>query len=286
MGSCDQVSFRGAMESFKVSVCVLAVVGLCQSAPQVNTNQVVQTVTTQLQPLISDAVARALASISISSSPSSSGFARGSSSGSFGATSGAAVARGLSEEEELEYNRKLNANAAYDYGYKVANDEKQTYMAHEETRQGADVQGKYNYVDANGDLVTVTYTAGVDGYNEERSVTPGAVTYRAENIAGPWNGPLAGETEVEVVPAPRASAPRPAPRPEVPGIDQSALIRTILSQLQPQISSAVQTAISSSSRTVSAPVQAVRTVSSSSTPQLFAGDNSVRISTPEFNIEY
>ena len=267
-------------------MCVLAVVGLCQSAPQVNTNQVVQTVTTQLQPLISDAVARALASISISSSSSSSGFARGTSSGSFGATSGAAVARGLSEEEELEYNRKLNANAAYDYGYKVANDEKQTYMAHEETRKGADVQGKYNYVDANGDLVTVTYTAGVDGYNEERSVTPGAVTYRAENIAGPWNGPLAGETEVEVVPAPRAQAPRPAPRPAAPAIDQSALIRTILSQLQPQISSAVQTAISSSSRTVSAPVQAVRTVSSSSTPQLFAGDNSVRISTPEFNIEY
>jgi len=286
MGSCDQVSFRGAMESFKVPVCVLAVVGLCQSAPQVNTNQVVQTVTTQLQPLISDAVARALASISISSSSSSSGFARGTSSGSFGATSGAAVARGLSEEEELEYNRKLNANAAYDYGYKVANDEKQTYMAHEETRQGADVQGKYNYVDANGDLVTVTYTAGVDGYNEERSVTPGAVTYRAENIAGPWEGPLAGQTEVEVVPAARAPAPRPAPRPAAPAIDQSALIRTILSQLQPQISSAVQTAISSSSRTVSAPVQAVRTVSSSSTPQLFAGDNSVRISTPEFNIEY
>merc|ERR1712209_20839 len=286
MGSCDQVSLKEAMESFKVSVCVLAVVGLCQSAPQVNTNQVVQTVTTQLQPLISDAVARALASISISSSSSSSGFARGTSSGSFGATSGAAVARGLSEEEELEYNRKLNANAAYDYGYKVANDEKQTYMAHEETRKGADVQGKYNYVDANGDLVTVTYTAGVDGYNEERSVTPGAVTYRAENIAGPWEGPLAGQTEVEVVPAARAPAPRPAPRPAAPAIDQSALIRTILSQLQPQISSAVQTAISSSSRTVSAPVQAVRTVSSSSTPQLFAGDNSVRISTPEFNIEY
>merc|ERR1712102_253497 len=214
--SCDQVSFREAMESFKVSVCVLAVVGLCQSAPQVNTNQVVQTVTTQLQPLISDAVARALASISISSSSSSSGFARGSSSGSFGATSGAAVARGLSEEEELEYNRKLNANAAYEYGYKVANDEKQTYMAHEETRKGPDVQGKYNYVDANGDLVTVTYTAGVDGYNEERSVTPGAVTYRAENIAGPWEGPLAGQTEVEVVPAPRAPAPRPAPRPAAP----------------------------------------------------------------------
>merc|ERR1711937_151858 len=285
MGSCDQVSLKEAMESFKVSVCVLAVVGLCQSAPQVNTNQVVQTVTTQLQPLISDAVARALASISISSSSSSSGFASGSRSGSsFGATSGAAVARGLSEEEELEYNRKLSANAAYDYGYKVANAEKQTYMAHEESRNGQDVQGKYNYVDANGDLVTVTYTANADGYQENREVTPGAVTYRSENIAGPWTGPLAGQTEVEAV-ARGPVAPRPAPRPAAPAIDQSALIRTILSQLQPQISSAVQTAISSSSRTVSAPVRTVSS-SSSSTPQLFAGDNSVRISTPEFNIEY
>merc|ERR1719284_621923 len=138
---------------------------------------------------------------------------------------------------------------------------------------------------ANGDLVTVTYTANADGYQENREVTPGAVTYRSENIAGPWTGPLAGQTEVEAV-ARAPVAPRPAPRPAAPAIDQSALIRTILSQLQPQISSAVQTAISSSSRTVSAPVQAVRTVSSSSTPQLFAGDNSVRISTPEFNIEY
>merc|ERR1712227_1179009 len=166
------------MESFKVSVCVLAVVGLCQSAPQVNTNQVVQTVTTQLQPLISDAVARALASISFSSSSSSSGFASGSRSGSFGsgASTGVAVARGLSEEEEKEYNARLSANAAYDYGYKVANDEKQTYMAHEESREGSEVQGKYNYVDANGDLVTVTYTAGKDGYQENRDVSKGVVT--------------------------------------------------------------------------------------------------------------
>jgi len=272
MGSCDQVSLKEAMESFKVSVCVLAVVGLSQSAPQVNTNQVVQTVTTQLQPLISDAVARALASISISSS----------SSGSFGATSRAAPARGLTEEEEKEYNAKLSANAAYEYGYKVANDEKQTYMAHEETRQGSDVQGKYNYVDANGDLVTVTYTAGVDGYQENREVSPGVVTYRAENIAGPWDGPLAGQTEVEAVPR---QATQPA-RPARPAIDQSTLIRTILAQLQPQISSAVQTAISSSSRTVSAPASRTVSSSASSTPQLFAGDNSVRISTPEFNIEY
>merc|ERR1711963_175159 len=174
MGSCDQVSLP-SMESFKVSVCMCLLVGLAQSAPQ-NTNEVVRTVTTQLQPLISDAVARALAglnTVSASSSrfgasssrfgASSSGFG---SSSSFGASSGAAVAlgSGLSEEEELEYNRKLSENAAYEYGYKVANDESQTYMAHEETRDGANVQGKYNYVDSTGALVTVTYQAGPEGY--------------------------------------------------------------------------------------------------------------------------
>merc|ERR1711976_953322 len=140
MGSCYQVSLPSkAMESFKVSVCMFLLVGLAQSAPQ-NTSEVVRTVTTQLQPLISDAVARALAGLNTVSASSS----------RFGASSS-----GLSEEEELEYNRKLSENAAYEYGYKVANDESQTYMAHEETRDGANVQGKYNYVDSTGALVTV-----------------------------------------------------------------------------------------------------------------------------------
>merc|ERR1712168_1443621 len=205
MGSCDQVSLPSkAMESFKVSVCMCLLVGLAQSAPQ-NTNEVVRTVATQLQPLISDAVARALAglnTVSTSSSrfgASSSGFG---SSSSFGASSGAAVARGsgLTAEEELEYNRKLSANAQYEYGYKVADNEAQTYMSHDESRDGANVQGQYSYVDSTGALVTVTYTAGPDGYQEERDVQKGAVQMR--NIPGPWTGPFAGVDEVVEVAKP------------------------------------------------------------------------------------
>ena len=249
-----------------------------------NTNEVVRTVTTQLQPLISDAVARALASLNTVTTVSSSNSGFGSSS-SFGASSGAAVARGsgLTEQEELEYNRKLSANAAYEYGYKVADEEAQTYMAHEETRDGANVQGKYNYVDSTGALVTVTYQADENGYTETRDVQEGAVQMR--NIPGPWTGPLAGVDNVATTAAKAAPAPRPAPRPvapAAPAVDQSALIRLILQQLQPQISSAVQTAVSSS-RTVSAPVSQVAVASG---PEFFAGDNSVRIQTPEFNIEY
>merc|ERR1712142_432783 len=276
MGSCDQVSLPSkAMESFKVSVCMCLLVGLAQSAPQ-NTNEVVRTVTTQLQPLISDAVARALAGLNTVSASSS----------RFGASSGAAVARGsgLSEEEELEYNRKLSENAAYEYGYKVANDESQTYMAHEETRDGANVQGKYNYVDSTGALVTVTYQAGPEGYTETRDVQEGAVEMR--NIPGPWTGPLAGVDNVGVTSVKTTTSQVAAPvAPARPAVDQSALIRLILNQLQPQISSAVQTAISSSN-TASRQVQRVSVPTSGSATALFAGDNSVRIQTPEFNIEY
>merc|ERR1712058_105389 len=231
MGSCDQVSLPSkAMESFKVSVCMCLLVGLAQSAPQ-NTNEVVRTVTTQLQPLISDAVARALAGLNTVSASSS----RFGSSSSFGASSGAAVARGsgLTEEEELEYNRKLSANAAYEYGYKVANDESQTYMAHEETRDGANVQGKYNYVDSTGALVTVTYQAGPEGYTETRDVQEGAVEMR--NIPGPWTGPLAGVDNTGVTSVKTTTTQVTAPvAPARPAVDQSALIRLILNQLQPQ----------------------------------------------------
>ena len=154
---------------------LLMVVGLSQAAPQISTDQVVRTVTTQLQPLISQAVANALSSSS--SFSSSSGFNRAS--GAVGV-----VNAGLTPEEEAEYNRKLNANAAYDFSYQVGNEEFQTYLTQEETREGANVQGKYSYVDPTGDLITVTYTAGPDGYNEDRQVEKNAVEFRSENIPG------------------------------------------------------------------------------------------------------
>ena len=45
-------------------------------------------------------------------------------------------------------------------------------MAKTENRDGDDVTGEYSYVDALGQLVTVTYTAGAMGYSETREVTP------------------------------------------------------------------------------------------------------------------
>merc|ERR1719400_2008467 len=209
-----------------MGLMLLMVVGLTQAAPQISTNQGVSTVTTQLQPLIAKAVADALAPSSFQSRPTT-----------FSAPRPSIV---YSEPYTTE---EPTAPAAYQYSYKVADDEAQTYLNKDETRDGDNVQGTYSYVDSTGALVTVTYTAGPDGYNEERSVEKGFVTMR--NIPGAWTGPLAGVDDVAVVPARVQPAPvvrRPAPQPAV---DQAALIKLIISQLQPSISSAVQSAISS-----------------------------------------
>jgi len=79
---------------------------------------------------------------------------------------------------ELE-DEPFNPNPVYAYTYQVADDAEQTYISHQESRDGEDVQGQYSYVDANGALVTVTYTAGIMGYTEERDVQPNFVTIRA-----------------------------------------------------------------------------------------------------------
>merc|ERR1740131_125739 len=217
-------------------VVLLHVVGLSQSAPQVNPAQVVNTVTNQLQPLISDAVARAL---------------RGSRAGAAAGVVGGAG--GLTPEEEAEYNKKLSSNAQYEYGYKVADDDAQAYMAHQEVRNGQNVEGKYNYVDANGALVTVTYQAGPDGYTEDREVQDDAVQMR--NIPGPWEGPYADTVpagiSAEDVSQTSTISARGQTTSSSSAVSQSALISQILSALQPQINTAVQSALSSSARTVS-----------------------------------
>jgi len=228
-------------------------------------SQLTSSVVASLQPSIAAAVAEALRSSSTTTTT------LGQTSSGSVTTSGNA----LSEEEEAEYNAKLSANAQYEYGYKVADDESQAYMAHEEVRNGQNVEGKYNYVDATGALVTVTYQAGPQGYTENREVQDGAVQMR--NIPGPWEGPYA-----DTVPA-GVSTATAGPAPSVSGrssLDQNQIIQMILRQLQPQISGAVQSAIASSRRTVQ-PTGATAGVGG-----VFSGDNSVRIQTPEFNIAY
>merc|ERR1719333_1192801 len=228
-----------------MGLMLLMVVGLTQAAPQISTSEVVNTVSSQLQPLISKAVADALASTS-SFQPRRPSFSPS--------------IRPVAEEP--------TAPAAYQYSYKVSDEEAQTYLNKDETRDGDDVQGTYSYVDATGSLVTVTYTAGPQGYNEQRDVQKGFVVMR--NIPGAWTGPLAGVEDVAVVPARVQPAPAPVVRRPEPAVDQAALIQLIISQLQPSISSAVQSAISSR-QTVAAPA------SSFSSDLDLRSENSVRI---------
>ena len=98
---------------------------------------------------------------------------------------------------DLDRLGPINPNPQYTYSYQVADDEEQTYLAHNENRDGDSVTGQYSYVDANGALVTVVYTAGPNGYNEERTVQDGFIQLRARPVKV----------------APVAPAPTPAPRP-------------------------------------------------------------------------
>jgi hypothetical protein len=129
--------------------------------------------------------------------------------------------------------------AKYNFGYKVADEESQAYINHQESREGNDVTGSYNYVNPAGALVTVNYEAGVDGFSQTRDVEQGAVQMR--NIPGAWTGPLAGLEEPTSVPATTSSISSRSSSQ----VSQEALIAQILSSIQPKISSAVQGALSS-----------------------------------------
>merc|ERR1711936_701518 len=141
--------------------------------------------------------------------------------------------------------------AKYNFGYKVADEDSQAYINHQESREGNDVTGTYNYVNPAGALVTVNYEAGIDGFSQTRDVEQGAVQMR--NIPGAWTGPLAGVDEP-------ASPTSVSNRGRVSSssssqLSQDALIAQILSSIQPKITSAVQGAISSSAQNARRTVQ-------------------------------
>ena len=71
----------------------------------------------------------------------------------------------------------------YSFQFEVADDEEQTYHARQEEGDGSgEVRGVYSYVDPFGSLVTVTYTAGVGGYQETREVVRGFLEPRLTTV--------------------------------------------------------------------------------------------------------
>ena len=107
--------------------------------------------------------------------------------------------------------------AKYNFEYKVAEDEDQVYITQNEARDGDALTGTYSFVDPRGALITVNYEAGPQGYEETREEKLGFVEIRSK---------------------PARVAPAPAPK-----VDQATLIQRILAILQPQIGSAVSSAI-------------------------------------------
>merc|ERR1712059_245679 len=165
----------------------LCVVGMAMGAPQlsrgrqrsqtgVNEDQVVSNVITALEPSIAQAIQEALAGLSFNNVDAE-------------AAAAAAALERDSFEAELSNDLGPNVRPVYNYEYKVADEDAQTYISKSEQRDGDELSGSYSFVDSTGSLITVNYNAGVDGYTETRNSEKGFVQIRA---IPPWTGELAG----------------------------------------------------------------------------------------------
>merc|ERR1719445_1686580 len=252
--------------------------------------QVVSNVVSALQPSIAQAVADALAglrSTSITSSKTCSSLA-------------AANAAAAKKAAETSVDVGPVAKAEYNFEYKVADKDAQTYISQSEDRDGDSLTGTYSYVNPDGALITVNYEAGPMGYTQTSSEQAGFVDIKPKpvKVATSSLSAASGSTSV-------ASNTGVSTTSSSSSVDQSALISQIIAALQPQINTAVQSAISSSTATettVSAiPLRATVPTVAVAPPRArlvpvagptggiastFGDGFSVKIDTPDFNIEY
>jgi len=239
----------------------------------ISQDQVVSDVVTALQPSIEAAIAEALASLSatsVSSSPYSenkSGFSSGLSS-----TGGAA---GVVREP-----------AQYNYEYKVADEVAQNYISKSESRDGDSLTGQYSYVDPNGDLVTVNYEAGPMGFSAVTEKQAGFVTIRAQSPGSSTNSGFSGSSSSGFSETSLSGSTGFSGASKSSTVDQSALIAQIIASLQPQISSAVQTALASSSSRNTNSFNRAGGARARDLSGTFGNGVSVSIDTPEYQINY
>merc|ERR1712055_191825 len=190
----------------------LCVVGSAVAAPQlslgrsrsvvssagtnINENQVVTSVITSLTPSISRAVEEALAAVAAAeqaaAEKAAAEAARQQQIAAANAAAAAAAAEKNSFDSQVSADLGPFVDPVYNFEYKVADDTEKTYISRNEERDGNELSGSYSFIDATGALVTVDYTAGVNGYAETRSKEAGKVTMKAVPA---WDGPLAGVEE-------------------------------------------------------------------------------------------
>merc|ERR1711890_160985 len=252
----------------------------------INENQVVTSVITSLTPSISKAVEEALAAAAAAEQAAAEQAAAEQAAAEAEAAAAAAAeaerikaaqaaqaeaarrqqiaaanaAAAAAAAEKNAFDSQVSAdlgpmvNPVYNFEYKVADDEEKTYISRNEERDGNELSGSYSFIDATGALVTVDYTAGVNGYAETRSKEAGKVQMKAVPA---WDGPLAGLEEasgaVAVAKTSTSSSSRfgsssgsrtssAIPSTSSSG-SQSDLIAQILAALTPQINSAVAAAL-------------------------------------------
>merc|ERR1719323_1464198 len=188
----------------------------------INENQVVTSVITSLTPSISKAVEEALAAAAAEQAAAEQAAAEQAAAAAaeaerikaaeaaraeaaraeaarqqqIAAANAAAAAAAAAEKNAFDSQVSADlgpmVNPVYNFEYKVADDEEKTYISRNEERDGNELSGSYSFIDATGALVTVDYTAGVNGYAETRSKEAGKVTMKAVPA---WDGPLAGLEE-------------------------------------------------------------------------------------------
>ena len=157
-----------------------------------------------LGPSISAAVQEALAAFNAESSASRAAQAEATASAQ-AASRRASASRAEEQRRQQQmlvqknnFNTQVSADQGpvtspvYNFEYKVADEEAQTFISRNEERDGDSLSGSYSFVDATGSLVKVDYTAGLEGYAETRSFKPNFVKMRAYPA---WTGPLAGLEE-------------------------------------------------------------------------------------------
>merc|ERR1712007_137225 len=252
----------------------------------INENQVVTSVISSLTPSISRAVEEALAAVAAAEQAAAEKAAAEQAAAEQAAAAEAerieaerraAAAAAAAEAEAARQQQIAAANAAaaaaaaeknsfdsqvstdlgpfvdpvYNFEYKVADDQEKTYISRNEERDGNELSGSYSFIDATGALVTVDYTAGVNGYAETRSKEAGKVTMKAVPA---WDGPLAGLEEpsgaISVAKGATSSSSRfgsssgsRSSSAIRSSSSQSDLIAQILAALTPQINSAVAAAL-------------------------------------------
>merc|ERR1711973_267024 len=237
MGLLSQTSHTMVAAKLLISLCVA---GISSAAPQ-NQGAIVNDVVVALQPSIAAAVAEALRGLGGSSSTtrvatSSTGFSSGSSGSRSSGFSSSSSSRGsVSSSAASARAAEPTARPEYSFEFKVADDVEKTYISQSESRDGDDVVGTYSYVDPNGDLVTVNYQAGLDGYTQTLDKQVGAVEISAKPAR------VSGSTSTSSSQSSRGSSSSFGSSSR--GLDQSALIAQILSVLEPQISVAVNNVV-------------------------------------------